>query len=429
MYNYHTGLIWTIDIALAGAVIVLIAAIIFYAAFREYVWKVRIRALLDIKKHLYELALSGKRPGENTTPPFIARATARQFLDVQTNRNMGEVFFNDSEKDLFKEYFIAPGRVSSLERVAARAFDKWRRIEAIMVLGYAATASSANTLKKTVLGKDEDVAYFSSIALGQIKTPASARALLAFLKSKPLYRHKIVSILENFPSEISEDVVKLVKDKDPQVRLWAIRLLSKIAPGRYLKEIIQNTLDDSGEVRAAACECLGRSAAPEARGPLVKCLEDDDWLVRVNTVKALSALLGDKCIPEIISLINDPSLSVIDSVKAAITAHIEPALPYIKKFFEGRDELAKKVSVEALGNSGYIIKLLQYTMSSNEKEKAASIDLLKSMIESHAHFGIETAVAGFGEDKRKKLLEIISGIDRDFAEHVDKKVKGEIAEL
>lgn len=424
MYNYHTELIFRIDIILLYLFLAITLYTIVYVIIKDISGKLRNRRLVNIKKNVYELALSGKSLDANLCFPVISEITNQQFLDAATNRKREAVFFNESEQEILKHCFVSPERITKIERLALTSFNKWQRIEAILSLGYAQVERSVNILKKTINDKDADIAYFSIIALGQIRNPDSARALLGFLKKRNFYRNKIFSVLEAFPPEITEEVIKLTDVSDVGVRIWAIDLIGRFKAVRYQKKIEELAGDKSGEVRAAACRCLGDLGRKDSKDILVKCLSDNFWLIRVCAVQALSKVLGKECLSEVTKRINDSSLSVIDSVKDVMIEHIEAALPIIEKFLSGGDEIAKRIGIEALGVTGYSVNILKGVLVSEGKDKVLFTRLLEGLIKVQAHSGLEGSLRGFPPDDQNRLFDIIGKIDAELALRIKQNIKG-----
>jgi len=408
MHNYHTDLVLIIDKVLLFFSLLLALVIVLYAIAKERYWGRRRRILLKIKKDVYEAVLAGKKDIKSAS-----LATPGEFLDVLTNRNREIVFFNEAEQKLFRDSFLAAQKIGKLEHVVLKSRNKWRRIEAILCLGYAQDPLALKSLHKAVFDKDEDVVYFSMLALGQIRTIESARILLAALKKNEFARFKIASILEGFPAEVAEQVGNLLEDKIPAVRLWAIKILSKFKSGRFIKEIEELTRDKSEEVRSAACECFGELGKKEAKDALSRCLKDDAWVVRVSAVKALVQIFGKDCFAEVVPLINDGSLSVIDALKDIMAAHIEAALPYIEDFLYGEDGIAKRTAVEALEASGYVTKIFEHILRGGDKEKNLALKLLGGLLKSKARFGIEASLMDFDEEERKNLSGVINSLKHE----------------
>ncbi len=348
MYNYYAGTIWAVNAVLLLLVIATSAVIYFSAAFKERLWQVRRRALLEIKRDIYEVVLSGKATSGSVCQPFIDNITPQQFIDIATNRSIDAAFFNKSEQQLIKNCFNSPEKAEGFVKIAKTAKNKWRRIEAMLCLGYANITSTIDLLDKALSSRDEDVVYFAMISLAQIKTVGSAKALLGFLRSRPSNSYKVASILSGFPKDIADEVIKLTADKDPEVRLSAVTILSKFASGHHIKKLGSLAWDVSAEVRAAACDCLGNIGAKEM---LVECLKDSSWLVKRHAILALEKAIGAGAVPEVIGLINDASWSVVDAVKDVMTVHIKESLPYIEKFISGEDYIPKKYSIIVLKNS------------------------------------------------------------------------------
>ena len=405
MYNYHADIVWSVNAMLIGMIVVTSIVIFASVVVKDYFWQARRRALVNIKKDVYEMVLAGKQSSEAVCRVFTAAITPQQFIDITTNRSIGAAFFNDSEQQLLKNCFVNPEEVARLEKIAITSRNKWRRVEAIICLGYTQTLAAMNILKDSLSSKDNDVSYFSMVSLGQIKTVESARILINFLKKDSSVSYKIVSILENFPKDISDDVIKLTEYHDSVVRIWAVKLLSKFTTDQHISKIEKLTHDSSDEVRAASCDCLGSLGSKEVKQALLRCLKDDSWRVRQHAVLALSKVMGDAALPEVIKLINDASWAVVDAVRDVMTDHIEAALPYIERFLDGENEIAKKYSVLALENSMYLSKLLKDALSSDNKDFA--IRLLKGVMRSRSHAGLDAALNNLDPTLRAKALELL----------------------
>ncbi|MFA6078846.1 MAG: HEAT repeat domain-containing protein [Candidatus Omnitrophota bacterium] len=366
MYNYHADIVWVIDAVLAISLVLTFISIFLTAELREYFWEKRRSRLLKIKNNVSEMILSGKGPSAAVCQPFADEATPEQFLDVETNRSMGAVFFNDSEKQLFKSCFLTPEHIARITKLAKWSGNKWLRIEAILSLGHSQLEPVIDTIRGPLLGRDRDVAHFSMIALGQIKTVASARALLELLKKDPSSGYGVASIIESFPKDITDDVIKLTDDDDPRVRFWAVTIFSRFAAVEHIKKIEEFVKDPNAELRAAACDCLGNTGSREARSALLKCLKDDSWLVKKHAIYALEKVMGDEAIKDVAVLINSSSWSVVDAVKDVMTKHIKASLPFIEGFISGNDYIPKKYSI-------IILKAAPEGLDPSTKAKAAEI--------------------------------------------------------
>lgn len=347
MHIYFTDKIIIIDAILALAIAFLFIGIIIYCVLRESSARKRSRGLVNIKKSVYDLILSGDKLSANVCSPLAGNSTSQQFLDVAMNRN--SVFFNKAEQEMFGSCFADPKKIKKLEKRALKTHSKWRRIEAILSLSYLGNKNAPSIFKKSLRSRDEDIRYFSVIALGQIKNEESSQILVDLIKKEGFSKRKIVSILEGFPKDTTANqAIPLLDSPDKDVRFWTLKLLSRMDPGKYLPEISRLRKDASEEVRSAVCECLGNSRNKAAADAISGLLKDEGWLVRAAAARAMSELLGAECIPKIIGLLGDSSLSVLSVVKEILVEHIDAAMPYIEKVYSGEDRMAKMICVEAV---------------------------------------------------------------------------------
>ena len=405
MYNYHADIVWSVNAVLLGMLITTSFVIFACVMVKDYLSQLRRRALINIKKNVYEMVLAGRKSSEAVCQSFTAAITPKQFIDITTNRFIDAAFFNDSEQQFLKGCFVNPEETARLEKIATASRNKWRRIEAILCLGYTQTRDAMDILKDSLYSKDSDISYFSMVSLGGIRKVESARMLLDFLKKYPSAGYKIVSILQSFPKDISDDVINLMDYHDTVVRAWGVRLLSEFVTDKDISKLEKLTHDVSDEVRSAACDCLGDLGNKEAKPTLLKCLKDDSWRVRQYAVLALGKVMGDAALPEAIKLINDASWAVVDAVRDVMTDHIKAALPYIERFLEGEDEIPKKYSVLALENSGHLSKLLNDLLSGDDKDFA--IRLLKGVMRSRSHAGLDAALNNLDPVLRARALELL----------------------
>ena len=424
MLNYHTDAVLRVDLVLLALYFIFASLLILYIILHDHRSETRTRKLLAIKQNLSRLFLSGEKT--DAAAPFAGQSTPEEFVDVETNRRKYTVFFNESEQQLFKESFITADKVKALESSAKRPRNKWRRIEAIIALGYTQADSALDILEKALYSKDDDISYFSALAIGRISAMRSVDILMSFLKKKPSMRRKTASILESLSPDITDEVIKFADDADPEVRVWAARLLSRSVSKQYIKKVEEMTEDPSPDVRAAACECLANLNDKASKQLLISRLRDDIWFVRMHAVRSLSKIFGKESIPEIIDLINDGSLLVLDSVKTAIADNIDAALPYMSKIFEGDYELPKRICIETIESSGCTIEILRDALSDNKDRRSLAIRILIAMVKTNAHLGLETALKEMDEATRNMLLDIARIHDAGLATHIEKILKNEL---
>ena len=425
MYNYHADIIWGIDKILLGVTVLLAIFDILYVAFKEISESEATRKLAIIKRNLRDLARTGAEKVKNVCPVIMGKVTSQQFLEIARDKEL--TVSREFEKEL-RDCFMTSGRIGEIERVSQTSRNKWHRIQAIISLGYTNSPAAVEILKNSLVEKDEDVSYFSMLALGQLRDNSSAKILLDYLGSHRNSGNRIISLLDKFPSDIVSEALKATESGDPVVRFWAVKLISRFKSKSCLQRIEELTGDTSDDVRAAACECLGKIGSGEAKDTVVRCFSDKVWFVRMHAVRALSAILGKESIPEIVTLLKDKTWLVRDAVKKTMVHNIDAALPYLERLIHEGGDMLKKDCVEVLEDSGYLLILFKKLLSENAEAKNKAVNLLKEIMNSGAHLGLESALAGLGEETQKRILQIISDIDKALSEHIDKKIRHQIAE-
>ncbi len=367
-----------------------------------------------IKENVFRLVSTKGEATPRQEALLTRNISAQTFLDVATNRIREEVFFNQAEQELFEKKYISQANLEKLQTAAVNSGNKWRRIEAILALGYTGSEASLGILKSNLFNKDEDISYFSALALCQIKNMDSAQALLRFLKKRPATGYKIVSLLGQFPPEISSAVIKLTQDKDPSLRVWAIRIMTDTKSVAYTDQIAKLAKDESAEVRAAVCQFLGMGGDKDSTKILEVCLKDEVWLVRAQAAQALEKILAEKCVGLIFDLIKDNSWLVIDSVKKILIKHVDTAIGFLEKTFVQEDPLVKRIAVEIIELSGYTEKLYAALLENGEKKKKA-ISILEGMFKAGAEYGLDLTRYDFNEDQNRRILDVLRNIDLGMA--------------
>lgn len=425
MQSYYPELVWKIDTVLLVFLGLLVLSIAVYILVQEFFFKIRRDRLLNVKNNIYEMLLQTK--DKSVLFCGEGKLTSQQFIDVMSNRFRWAVFFNDNEQAGLKRCFIKQDDMTEIERLAKRSRNKWRRIEAMLALGFAGAPSALVALEKGLFDKDSDISYFSLLALGRIRTDLSLRILLAFLRQNTLRRQKVASILEFFPPAAADRVIKLADESDPELCFWALKILSRFKPVKYLGKIKNLSRHYDHNVRAAACECLGSIGGRESEEILTKGLKDEAWFVRAQAARGLSQAMGADCCQYIAPLLSDNSLNVVETAGDILAMYAEAALPYLEKLLTGDDNLAKRKAIEVLATCGFIEKLVRGSLQ-GIPPGAHQMKLIDILIRSGAHYSIESAVLRLGPRECADMTEKIKSMNEDFGQHLLQKTQGLIKE-
>ena len=423
--NYHADLVWQIDLYLLILCIVLAMGVILCAALAEFWSDRKARRLERVRRNLLRFVLSDPE-GAGRGKEGAGRVTPLEFFEVLKNEKQ---HVSEEITEKLRRYFADPDQFSRTVNMARRSRNKWRRIEALISLGYIGGETATGVLQNSLTDKDRDVAYFSVMALGKVKTPESARILLEAIGGRAFDGGRIISVLEDFPPFVSDEAALAMGHQDPLIRFWAVRLLMHFRPERLVRNIEKLAGDPSPQVRAAVCECLGKIGVSSSASVIRKQLHDPVWFVKRQAIKALSRLIGAECIPEISGFLADENIMVRDGVKKAMAHDIRASLSYIERGFQEGPLSLKKDYAEVVETSGYLTVIFSDLLFGEAPVKDRARLLLKGLLSSGAHVGIESLLSGFENESREAILREIAKIDGALAEHIRQKIEHLLVEL
>jgi len=150
----------------------------------------------------------------------------------------------------------------------------------------------------------QDAAMRSLITIGGEVT---AYMVIPLLRNEPFLRNTAMIILKEIGAPVIPLLYPLLRDKDDDVRKFAIDLISEIRECDYpwaLSQILEK--DPNPNVRASAAKAIGVIGYRDGLPQLITALRDDEW-VSFSALESL-ALIGDESSVEpIISLLDSPS--------------------------------------------------------------------------------------------------------------------------
>jgi HEAT repeat protein len=192
-------------------------------------------------------------------------------------------------------------------------------------------------------------------SLMEIKGESTAYMLLPLLREDAFLRNTALIILREIGKSAVPLLVTLLKDKDDDVRKFALDIIYDIKYCDYPEKIVKLLTDDpNANVRAAAAKVTGALQYREGTPQLINALKDEEW-VCFSALEALTDLKDQSAINPITSLLKTDSelirlaaietLGVIGSPGAA-----RPLTRHIKK----SEGLEKKATIKSLVQIGSI---------------------------------------------------------------------------
>jgi HEAT repeat protein len=179
----------------------------------------------------------------------------------------------------------------------------------------------------------QDAAMSSLISIG---TEVVAYMVVPLLREESLLRNTALIILRELGRVSVPLLYPLLKDKDSDIRKFALDLLGEIKEDVLSEKIVQLIDDENVNVRAAAVKAIGEVMYKEALFSVIKALGEDEW-VAFSALDTLGRFKEEASVGPIAELLSSESealrhaaletLGKIGSEKAteAIARHISSA--------------------------------------------------------------------------------------------------------
>ena len=153
----------------------------------------------------------------------------------------------------------------------------------------------------------QDAAMRSLICIGGEVT---AYMVIPLLRDEPLLRNTAMIILKAIGKPAVPLLKPLLKDKDYDIRKFAIDLISEIKECDYAEELVTLLAEDPNpNVRAAAAKAISILDYREAIPRLIEALKDEEW-VCFSVLEALAAMNDETSVDPIISLLERSDESI-----------------------------------------------------------------------------------------------------------------------
>lgn len=233
----------------------------------------------------------------------------------------------------------------------------------------------------------QDAAMRSLMA---IKSEATAYMVLPLLREDSFLRNTAIIILKEMGTIAIPLLVVLLKDKDDDVRKFAIDLINDIQFCDYPDKLIEILKrDPNANVRAAAAQTLGVLQSIGAVPQLVNALKDEEW-VCFSALEALTHLKDTSSVEHIVTLLDSPAEAIrfaaIETLGNIGSVNAEkPLLEHISRTegFEKRATIISLIKIGAIPSAQDISnELIEMLKDGDWEEKVVAIKgliMLKEM--------------------------------------------------
>lgn len=280
---------------------------------------------------------------------------------------------------------------------------KWRRIAALRILARGDSAAALPLLGAALADPDEDVVDAAVVTLGGMRDEQAGALLVEALRRGGGSR--VATHLDQFPLDIGQLLLPLLRDLDAGARYWAVKLLARYSdlPGLPLELATLGGDPDPG-VRGAVAETLGRIGGVAAISIAVPLLDDPVPFVRAHAARALGAQGRPQLGATVARLLMDEEWWVRSGAKQALAALGDDATEHVLPYLESEDEFARNGAAEVLQNSGAADRLVAELVDDPSNPEARRA--LRLIIDAGGdRFG--AALIARSDDGKEHLRELI----------------------
>lgn len=168
-------------------------------------------------------------------------------------------------------------------------------------------------------------------------------------------RNTAILIIKEIGHRAPHLIIQLLKDKDPDIRKFALDLLAEIKKGFNPSVILPLLKDSNSNVRAAAVRAIGELGYTEGIPALIDNLKDEEWVV-FYVLQALSQLKAESAYQEIGELLfnTDSILIKAEAIETLGKIGTEKVISPLLKYFPLATRDEKRQIVKAFIRTGVI---------------------------------------------------------------------------
>ncbi|MCK5682630.1 HEAT repeat domain-containing protein [bacterium] len=200
---------------------------------------------------------------------------------------------------------------------------------------------------------DDEIKSLALTFIGKLKIENATDQIFRLLASKnwKLRKEAANAIVELSGKHNIERLKVCIRDKDENVRYWAAKTLGMIGDDAILP-LISALADKDSDIRYLAIACLAESPNIRSVVPLINCLTDDSWHIRLQAAETL-VRIGNISLTELVKYLNSPDPDIKYWCNWVISNIGDSAVPVLANVLkETKDKEMKLYAAFALAEIG-----------------------------------------------------------------------------
>ena len=319
----------------------------------------------------------------------------------------------EADTNVIRQILRELGAETHLEKQALRTRRKWRRFQALLLLGWLQSRKSFPLLERALYDPDIENSLAAAHALSEFDAAAAYRMLLDVLSDGRLPYSRLAAVIE--ASSFKEPLPLLcerVGDFRPKLRFWVAYLLGTTHDQKAFPALTKLARDSEANVRANAVESLGKLKDERATPLLRELLKDPTWYVRAHAAKGVGIANDTTLVEELTWLLHDEQWWVRQDSALALEKIGRPSIPFLKKLLNDKDRFARNKAAEVLGRLGVVAEQIEKLTGTSAETKEAG-DFLYAIGRAEALNILHKEISQAEPGAQSRLADILGWIGND----------------
>jgi HEAT repeat protein/cyclophilin family peptidyl-prolyl cis-trans isomerase len=308
--------------------------------------------------------------------PLVRLRTVEAIGRIQDETDVRRLLpmLEDDDPRVVMETIFALGQIGSDRTIAPlvklhKSTPQEMLVKIAEALGKIGGNEARDTLVELLHNFHSPVRRSAALALARLQDPEATSALLIATHDNDagVVWRAVYALRETSSSRITTKVLPLLKHEDPWVRAYAARTLSKDKSKMVIKGLIKTLADEDWHVAVSAAVALGEIGDRSAVQPLGQTINKHrSHHVRKAAVTALGKIANKAGRDYIIQALLDKSTGVrIEALKAIAAISGDKSDLFLQQGIEDGHRLVRAAALESFGLAGskkridYLIEVAQ----------------------------------------------------------------------
>src|SRR6266567_5634089 len=261
----------------------------------------------------------------------------------------------------------------------ARTLTGWRRMRALVALGQTRALEGISAMADGLRDRDPEIRLAALRGLGRTAAPQAAEEILAWVGERGLSvpAMPLQNALIQCCAERPQLLIPYVQHAEGPLREVLGRVLGEVATPSLGLDLLQFVQDEREELRAAAASAMSHADSGLAFDVLNELARDPVWFVRLRAIVGLGGLCDPRAIPALMHGLTDSNrLARLRAAEALVKLKTE-MVPLFQQVVATRDRYGLHAYLTALENADLRGKLENELEASTQASEEVKKSLQK----------------------------------------------------